>query len=178
MSDTSFLPGGPEVPSSSLINGDGATITAVNRFGSQLTTDLGSGEGQSVPIEGILAGGAYPIGTPIYAKPGSPYIWAPAYADYEQRSTVVGLLSKAAVLDQPVTFRDRGLLELTIAEWEAINVDGTALVPGLFYYLNDNASAKPLTKLVPDSDNAVLLGFAITPTILKVNINFQSVAIS
>lgn len=177
MSDVTILPGGPAVPVSA--GGDGATITQLNEFGGVLTTDLQSDK--SGGLEGIYAATDLPAGTPVYAKGGTPTAFGPAYADAFAKSGVLGLLVRNVLTGQACDIRDRGLLTLTVAEWNAV-VQGTTtgLATQVFYYLNTDESQKPIVANEPsgEGDASVLLGYGVSPTTMYININFLAVLVS
>lgn len=180
MSDTTILPGGPQLPPSA--SGDGSTITQQPPGYPILSTDLGTNE--CVHLEGVFANANLPAGTPVNIKfvGGTPPNFGQfqqAAADVVFKSGVFGLLTKAAIEGGPCTTRDRGTLTLTEAEWDAV-VQGESggLVTGVFYYLNTNEGQKPIVPNQPDTDAQVLLGFAISPITMKININYLVTLVS
>ena len=179
MSDTTILPGGASVPSTALANGDGATITQLSEFGPVLTTDIQPAKNDA--LVGIVAAANLPAGTPVYPVAGSPIKIGAAFADTFAKCSVLGLLVNTVLEGENVEIRDRGCLTLTEAEWNAV-VQGTTtgLAVGVFYYLNTNEAQKPIVANEPsgEGDASVLLGYAVTPTTMYININFLAVLVS
>lgn len=170
MSDTSFGPGGPEIPASSLVNGDGSTTTLAGI--GQISTDLNSD--QNVAIEALVAGGTIAIGAPVYPASGTAFDLA--VADTELHACVLGLLTEPVAVGDALKCRDRGLLSLTVAEWNAVVVGATTgLTPGTYYFLS--ATGKPITATAPSTSTnyVVRLGLAITATVMKVDVGLQGV---
>jgi len=179
MSEVTQLPGGPQVPTPQA-SGDGATITQLGTYGPVLTTVIHSNQNEA--LNAIVATAALPFGTPVFANPATtPAKWDKAYADSEVKSCVAGLLAKAAVQGGECAIQDRGFLTGTVAQWNAVCQGATTgLVPGVQYYLNSNEAQKPLTPnpQTNEADANVLLGYAITPTTLKIQISFLTSLVS
>jgi hypothetical protein len=174
MSDTTILPGGgAQVPAFPI--GDGATVTTI---GTQLSTDLSTAK--SEPIAAFLAAGTLPIGTPIQLNAASPPAFDLAVAGAEATACPVGLLTESVIAGDPVSIRDRGLLQLTVAQWNAVVVGATTgLTPRTWYYLT--ATGKPISATKPDpgaNTYVIALGFALTATVFKICINFQTITSS
>jgi hypothetical protein len=168
MSDVTILPGGPEV-APPLINGDGSTVTVADVIGSLISTDLGTDS--TILLENQLATAVYPIGTPVYPNANGTHFTS-ANAAAAATAAVVGLLTKATVVGGPVSYRDRGLLKLTAAQWDAlITGESGGLTPGVLYYLSAAAAGKLVTALPTGSSSGVLVGKAITATLMMVSIN-------
>lgn len=176
MSDTSFTPGGgPLVPAQPVTSGDGVTTSVTTGGGvAEVSTDIASAKAPS--IETFLAAGTLPIGTPIRATADVPPKFDLAIATSEAAACVVGLLTKSVTVGEQVSFRERGLMDLTIAQWNAIVTGATTgLTPQTYYYLS--GTGKPFTSTVPVAvnDYIVCLGFALTATVFKVAVTFQRI---
>jgi hypothetical protein len=174
MSDVSIISGGPSLPPP-FVNGDGATITVESPVGSEVSTDLGTD--LTILLENQLATGAYPIGTPVYPNANGTHFTI-AEANAAATSAVVGLLTAPTTVGGKVRYRDRGLMKLTVAQWDVLVGGSSGLTPGAFYYLSA-ATPGLLTTTIPSGANSgVLVGKAITPTLMMISINLVSLGSS
>lgn len=75
-----------------------------------------------------------------------------------------------------VVVRQRGDLELTTAEWDAVTGDSGGLVAHTEYYLD--ATAGEIVKTVPATtgDNVVVVGIAKSATVLNINIRHSRIS--
>lgn len=174
MSDVSTLPGGASVPPP-LPNGDGLTVTVASPIGALVSTDLGTD--LTIALEKQLATAAYPPGTPIYPNADGIHFTS-AISSAAATSAVVGLVTEQTAIGGPINFRDRGLMILPTASWDALTGGSGGLTPGAFYYLSAAAAGKLVTALPSGADSGVLIGKAINAKTMMISINLVALGSS
>ena len=117
--------------------------------------------------------GILPIGTPVYVKTDGEIDAADASAA-STCGTTIGMLAEAAAIDGTAVVQVRDIVELTLAQWDALGTDALGLDPGVRYYVSTTVGE--ITSTAPSGASEVVkeLGIALSATQLLL---LQSAAI-
>lgn len=107
--------------------------------------------------------GTLPPGTPVYIKTDGEMDAADASAIATSGATV-GLLTESVLTTAEGTYQFRDVLELTVAQWDAVGTDAAGLDPGVLYYVSETAGE--ITSTAPTGSSVVqkVVGIALSAT--------------
>jgi len=75
-----------------------------------------------------------------------------------------GMVLVGAANGGTVYVKVAGVIELTLAQWDAVGTDSNGLDPGVKYLLSDTAGEITATPLATAADTLLTVGFALTAT--------------
>lgn len=168
MSNVTIGQGGNPVPSLQLVAVDNETIFGDGSGQRPLTTNGASGSTGLTRL--AVLPGSHPFVQPgaVVRATGTDDTVTLAFANATATAQGIGLV--ASLGEAGVTYVYEGPLTLTDAQWEAVNDQGTPLVPGAAYFLSAINDGNITTTIVGENDTPLVqVGVAINSDTMLVN---------
>ena len=171
MTDVRKLSGGAPTASEYLVQADGKSIVGDGTTAHPLSTGSGASAASKLLSFSALASNSNGTIGKFFAVTQTPTASVVENCPADG-SVCVGLALNGAGNNEALDVQYTGPIQGTVAEWHNVTGEVSGLTPGATYYVDKNNNGK-LTKTAPGSgDFQVVVGEALTTTLLLLNIEF------
>ncbi len=145
----------------------GSGITIEHTDDATTFTATGGGATSTVNMTNVDSGSVIKA-TPVYTFSNSTF--KKAQANTQTTIRLVGLTVATITQDAEGSIQTDGVFTASTGEWDTVTGDSGGLTPDATYYLSETITGK-LKVTVPTSGYVVPVGFAVSTTQLKLNLN-------